>query len=75
MISYAEDMTPLFDTGTVATYTCDQGFRFADGVGDEMRTCVVTDVGGSEQVSFNGTAPQCEREGEWLLLYRSTCIH
>ena len=52
-------MTPLFDIDTVATYKCNQGFRFVEGVGDPVRRCV--DRGAGELV-FSGSAPQCARE-------------
>ena len=60
MISYAPDMTPLYDIGTVATYTCNEGFRFIDGVGDQMRTCEVGGMEGTREPMFSGSAPQCE---------------
>ncbi len=74
MISYSPDMTALYSVETVATYTCNDGFRFMAGVGDQMRTCTETTESDSTVVSgaeFSGMAPSCERICEFNCTYRS----
>ena len=65
MISYSPDMTAPYSVDTVATYTCNSGFRFVagSGVGDQMRTCTEVTESESTVVSgatFGGMAPSCE---------------
>ena len=48
MVTYADDTTPDFAIGTVATHTCSSGFSL---VGDMTRFCVGV---------WSGTAPSCE---------------
>ena len=63
MITYANDTTPDFDSGTTATYSCDEGFGlsgvcnegFGSSGGDTVRTCQGQPIG-----AWNGTAPTCE---------------
>ncbi len=62
MISYAPDMTANYSVGTVATYTCDSGFRFVPGVGNRMRHCEDQGSTGDPISDFNGTEPRCERK-------------
>lgn len=53
MITYAIDVTPDFDPGTTATYSCDEGFGLSGG--DTVRTCQGQPIG-----AWSGTAPTCE---------------
>ncbi len=65
MVSYAPDMTANYSVGTVATYTCDPGFRFVPGVGNQMRHCEsIEEQEGTGEIrsDFNGTEPRCERK-------------
>ena len=56
MISYAPDSVgPEYDLGTVATYTCDEGFML---VGSAQRTC--------EDGNFSGMEPFCSLIRELL---------
>ena len=56
---YATDMTPEFEIGTVATFTCNAGFSLNDAVA--MLTCADDDqmdnVG-----TWGGTEPNCLRK-------------
>ncbi len=64
MISYSPDMTAPYSVDTMATYSCNDGYRFVAGEGDQTRTC---EEDGAETVSgatFSGTAPSCERVGK-----------
>ncbi|XP_064387505.1 uncharacterized protein LOC135335846 isoform X3 [Halichondria panicea] len=64
MISYSPDMTAPYSVDTVATYTCNDGFQFVAGVGDQMRTCTEVVESESTVVSgaeFSGLAPSCQR--------------
>ena len=51
-ISYFPDTTSPFDFGTVAMYTCDQGFVLG---GASTRTCLGSGTSGY----WDGTAPEC----------------
>ena len=52
-ISYDPDMTPPFrDIGTVASYTCDDGFAL---VGAETRECL-------SGTTWTGDDPSCQRK-------------
>ena len=57
-------MTADYSAGTVATYTCDDGFELVPGVGNSMRTCLpVGQVSGADLRSeFDGAEPRCERK-------------
>ena len=57
VISYSPDMTADYSAGTVATYTCDDGFGLVPGVGNSMRTCLPQMSGAAE---FDGVEPRCE---------------
>ncbi len=50
-------MTADYSAGTVATYTCDDGFGLVPGVGNSMRTCLPQMSGAAE---FDGAEPRCE---------------
>ena len=50
-------MTAEFDLGTVATYSCNDGYGL---VGGDIRTCV--DGGDGNGGVFDGEAPICERK-------------
>ncbi len=54
LISYSEVSITSYSIGTVATYSCNQGFELR--LGDETRTCVDLGSGGI----FIGVAPTCE---------------
>ena len=60
MITYANDTTPDFDSGTTATYSCNEGFGPSGG--DTVRTCQGQPIG-----AWSGTAPTCE--GMCMILY------
>ena len=49
-ITYSPDTEADFDQGTVATYTCNEGFNLQGG--DRERTCQIDGT-------FSGTAPIC----------------
>ncbi len=78
MISYSPDMTAPYSVDTVATYTCNSGFRFLAGVGDQMRTCTETTESESTVVSgaeFGGMAPSCEPVREFNYTDQHTQYH
>ena len=58
MISYSPDVTPDYDLGTEATYTCEAGFYLE---GNEVRVCMDDDgmdaIGG-----WSGREPSCVRK-------------
>lgn len=56
MISYDPDMTPDFDLGTTATYTCAEDSIL---IGDSSRVCTEGD-GESVVGEWSGTAPLCQ---------------
>ena len=59
MISYSSDGMfggPDHPLGTVATYTCNEGF---DLVGDDVRVCEA--VGNGVMGMFSGSSPICNR--------------
>ncbi len=61
MIIYATDMTPDFDLGTTATYSCDDGYTLDLSIGVEVRTCI--DVGNNDTEGvFSGREPACVRK-------------
>ena len=63
MILYAPDMTANYSAGTVATYTCDDGFGLGPGVGNSMRTCVPVEQmsDAASRSEFDGAEPRCEQ--------------
>ena len=76
MISYAPDMTANYSAGTVATYTCDDGFGLGPGVGNSMRTCVpVEQMSDAAPMSeFDGAEPRCERKCSGKICFYQFCI-
>ena len=58
IILYQPDMSAQFDLGTVATYSCNEGYQLITNPGDEIRTCV--DGGDGNGGVFNGAKPICE---------------
>ena len=72
MISYGPDSEgPDYDLGTVATYTCNQGFALVGE--DQIRTCV--DIRNGSNGNFNGTAPICQRKNTELRLSQTQVPH
>ncbi len=57
MISYSPDNTPDYTIGTVATYSCNQGYYLTDG----FTTKVCREVVRSPAM-FDGPTPICERK-------------
>ncbi|XP_064387566.1 uncharacterized protein LOC135335869 isoform X2 [Halichondria panicea] len=59
MITYAPDTTSNYDLGTVATYTCNEGYRLdiTQG-GSETRTCI-DDLNGDAVGVFTNLPPRC----------------
>ena len=55
VISYSPDSDAPFGLGTLATYTCNDGYEL---VRNMMRTCVNTSNGGI----FDGLEPSCQCE-------------
>ena len=53
MITYADDMAPNYELGTIATYECDDGF-FLEG--EDQRNCTAGD-GSSAIGVFTGEEP------------------
>ncbi len=51
-IRYGPDFTPDFDSGTLATHSCDLGFR---RVGVQTRVCLIS-------MTWSDEAPVCERK-------------
>ncbi len=49
-ITYGPDMIPDFDVGTVATHSCDPGFRLSEF---ETRVCLDTGI-------WSGLIPVCQ---------------
>ena len=69
-ISYAQsDLTPEFGVGTVATFSCNEGYQLITHPGDEMRTCV--DGGDGNGGKFDGAQPSCERMQSFPVLHLS----
>ncbi len=60
IISYSPDNTSDYNIGTVATYSCNQGYELVINPGSEMRTC--EDAGDGSGGVFSGQAPTCERK-------------
>ncbi len=59
MISYSPDVTPDYNLGTKATYTCEAGFYLE---GNEVQVCMDDD--GMEAIGvWSGSAPVCQ--GKW----------
>ncbi len=62
VITYATDITPNYDLGTVATYACDAGYFLDLSLGGSMtRTCVDDEDNDAEGV-FSEQAPRCIRK-------------
>ena len=58
-ITYALDMVPNYELGTVATYSCDPGLVLDLTLGGSvMRTCV-DNVDNDAEGIFDGQAPFC----------------
>ncbi len=58
MISYSPDVTPDYDLGTNATYTCEAGFYLE---GNEVRVCM--DHDGMDAIGvWNDQEPICVRK-------------
>ena len=67
-ISYVQsDLTPDFGVGTVATYSCLDGYQLITNPGDEMRTCV--DGGDGNGGVFEGAEPRCERKTSYFNIF------
>ena len=64
VISYATDNTANYDLGTVATYSCNQGFFLEEP--NRIRTCFDDDDGDAEGV-FDGQEPRCVRKSNSTL--------
>ena len=60
-ITYSPDNTPDYDIGTLATYTCDEGFAFASALTIQLRNC--NDDDGMDAIGvWGGSAPTCVRK-------------
>ena len=57
-ITYTANATADFDVGTVATYSCDQGYAL--NVENPSRVC--TELVGSGTAIWNGFTPTCLRK-------------
>ena len=64
-------MTAEFDLGTVATYSCNDGYQLITGPGGDIRICV--DGGDGNGGVFDGEAPICERKAD-LLTIKLVCL-
>ena len=62
-ITYSPDTVADFDQGTVATYTCNQGFNLQ---GERERMCQIDGT-------FSGTAPICTTIREYTCVTEETC--
>ncbi len=61
IITYAIDVTPDFDLGTTATYSCNDGYTLYTSIGVEVRTCI--DDGDNDAVGvFSDQEPACVRK-------------
>ena len=61
MIVYATGVTPNFDLGTTATYSCNDGYTLDLSIGVEVRTCI--DDGDNDAVGmFSDQEPACVRK-------------
>ncbi len=70
VIVYNVEMTAPYDVGTVATYSCNQGYELE---GSEMRTC--EDAGDGRGKRFSGQAPICELRGIAMIMCSHNIIH
>ncbi len=61
MIAYATDVTPDFDLGTTATYSCNDGYTLDIAIGVEVRICIDDGNNDTEGV-FSGREPACVRK-------------
>ncbi len=58
MISYSPDVTPDYDLGTNATYTCEDGFYLE---GNQVQMCV--DADGMDAIGvWSDQEPSCVRK-------------
>ncbi len=64
-IAYGPDMMANFEMDTVATHTCDDGFAFIPGVGDQTRVCLALG-------RWSGLIPVCERKSDSLSSEKTT---
>ncbi len=61
MISYSPDISPNFDLGTDATYTCDAGFFLDVTASSQVRTCI-DDYGMDTIGVWSVQEPSCIRK-------------
>ena len=61
VILYANDTTPQYELGTVATYSCNTGFGLDLSNGSETRTCVDDGDNNAEGI-FDLMPPSCVRK-------------
>ncbi len=62
VITYATDITSNYDLGTVATYTCDDGFVLDLSLGGSMTRTCFDDLDNDAEGVFNRQAPRCIRK-------------
>ena len=62
VITYAPDITPNYDLGTVATYDCDTGFALDLSLGGSMTRTCFDDLDNDAEGVFSGQAPRCIRK-------------
>ena len=67
-ITYAPDMVPNYELGTVATYSCDAGFVLDFSLGGTMTRTCVDDGDNDAEGLFDGQAPICVRKFKQKLL-------
>ena len=68
-ISYSPDVTPDYDLGTEATYTCEAGFYLE---GNEVRVCMDDD--GMDVIGvWSGQEPSCVRKLSSFLTKYNMC--
>ncbi len=62
MISYSPDNTPDYNIGTVASYSCNQGYELVRNLSSRsvVRTCL--DAGDGSGGTFTGQDPTCKRK-------------
>ncbi len=73
VITYATDITPNHDLGTIATYECDPGYFLGLSLGESItRTCMDDD--GLDAIGhFSGQAPRCIRKS-LIKIHITICI-
>ncbi len=62
VITYATDITPNYDLGTVATYDCDAGYFLDLSLGGSMTRTCSDDLDNDAEGVFSGQAPRCIRK-------------